>query len=345
MNKIVLVIAVLGSAILYSACSNDIDLAADWKDVPIVYGLLSASDTANYIRVQKAFLDNNKNAFDVAQISDSLYYDNITVRLKNLADPSESYVLNRVDGNLEGFPRESGVFANAPNYLYKLKLPGGESLSAGEEYQLELNRGDDLPLVTATAALVDDIEFRSPSSNPTNADAVKWHNLLRVEWRSKPTAYIFDVILYLHIEEKDVTNPANDRVTTLEWKVVENEIAQASGIGSTAQIRGEVRITGNQLYQYLGSKLEVNPNIARKFLSFDVLAVGGGEAFSEYLEAGNANTGITSTQVIPTFTNLSEGFGIFSSKNSEFHEGYVVNPETIDSIRNNQFSKDLNFQF
>ena len=71
MKKIFLFIAVVTGGIFYSFCSNDIDLTSEWKDIPVVYGLLSKSDTANYIRVEKAFIDNEKSALDLAQIPDS----------------------------------------------------------------------------------------------------------------------------------------------------------------------------------------------------------------------------------------------------------------------------------
>ena len=131
MKKIFLFIAVIASAIFYPSCANDIDLTSEWKDIPIVYGLISASDSINYIRVEKAFIDNDISALDLAQIPDSLYYDDITVQIKSL-DSNNPATFNfvRVDGNLEGFVREEGIFANSPNYIYKLDLPPGELVGA-----------------------------------------------------------------------------------------------------------------------------------------------------------------------------------------------------------------------
>ena len=117
---------------------------------------MSKSESANYFRIEKAFLDNDISALDIAQIADSLYYDDdeITVQLVSLdANNPATYTLFRVDGNEEGFPRESGIFVDAPNYLYKLELPPDEELIGGQEYQLQINRGDDLPLVMATETL------------------------------------------------------------------------------------------------------------------------------------------------------------------------------------------------
>lgn len=342
MKKIFLFIVVIASAIFYPSCANDIDLTSEWRDIPIVYGLISTSDSANYIRVEKAFIDNEISALELAQIPDSLYYENISVQIKSL-DPNNPTTYNfvRVNGNLEGFVREEGIFADSPNYIYKLETSPGELVGA-QDYELMINRGDNTTLVTATEMLVDDIEITKPDNDPDDADPISWEQSgLNIKWRGSNGAQIFDVTLFLHIEEKDQSNPANDRIVTLEWKIEENQPAEYAN----GQVRMDTRLTKTDLFQYLNSNLDVNPTVARQFLSFDLLITGGGQALTDYINTGNANTGITSTQVIPTYSNLSEGFGIFSSRNSQLQEGYVLSGPAIDSIRNNTLTKDLNFQF
>ena len=339
MKKIILFIALVSGAIFYPSCSNDIDLVAEWKDIPIVYGLVSGSEEVNYIRVEKAFLDNDQSAFDIAQIADSLYYDDITVQISG---NGAVYDLVRVDGNAEGFPREEGIFTNAPNYLYKLELPVGELLE-GESYSLNINRGDDLPAVTAQTTLVDEIQFREPNTDPMDEDPIRWVDAgLRVEWRTAATAHIFDVWVYMHIEEEDLSDPANNRIVTLNWKIEENLAQEVSGNGI---VRMDTRLTKSDLFNYLANNLEVNPNIVRRIQSFDLEVIAGGSELADYINTGNANSGITSTQVIPTYSNLSEGRGIFGSKNSAFQEGYTINDVTIDSMQNNPITQNLNFQF
>ena len=341
MKRIIFCFAVAMSALFISNCSNEIDLTTDWKDIPIVYGLVSKNDSLNYIRVEKAFLDGSKNALELAQIPDSLYYDNITVQLKGVHSGTPvTYDLFQVDGNLEGFPREEGIFADAPNYLYKLVLPNGESLIGGEEYTLEINRGDNKDLVTATTTMVSDIEIRDPDTDPDGALPINWvRSGLKVGWRAEFDAHIFDVKIFLNILEQDQSNPGNDQLVTLEWKIEENEPA----VLGTNFVRMDTRLTKLDLFNFLANRLTVDPNITRKFESIDILITAGGVELSDYINAGNANSGITSTQVIATYTNLSEGFGVFSSKNSAIHEGYELATETIDSLQENFRTRDLNF--
>ncbi|MBK8706480.1 MAG: hypothetical protein IPN33_24890 [Saprospiraceae bacterium] len=118
-------------------------LEAEWKDIPVVYAFLDPTDSVHYVRVEKAFLQQGGDAREIAQIADSLYYDNATVQLQKVGS-SQLYTLEKVDGNLEGFPREGGVFATAPNYLYKIRQ-SNINLVGGNEVRFILNRGDDLP--------------------------------------------------------------------------------------------------------------------------------------------------------------------------------------------------------
>ena len=142
-------------AILLSACSNDLNLTSDWKDIPVVYGLLNESDANHYIRVEKAFLDPETSAFLLALEPDSIFYNNVTVFLENV-NSGQQFQLQRVDGNDEGFEKEEGVFASSPNYLYKIDSTSLD-LRGGEEMKLIVNRGDNLPQVTATTIVLDDM--------------------------------------------------------------------------------------------------------------------------------------------------------------------------------------------
>ena len=87
MVKFRLLVVFVVSVLFFSSCDNELKLLDEWKDIPVVYGVLSPNDTAHYIRVEKAFLDPEKSAFEVARIADSLYYpdEQIEVFVKNVS--------------------------------------------------------------------------------------------------------------------------------------------------------------------------------------------------------------------------------------------------------------------
>jgi hypothetical protein len=130
----------------FIACSNDLNLTADYEDIPIIYAMISPDDAAQYFRVEKAFIDPDVSPIELAQIPDSLYYANATVLLTR-ESTGEVVEFQAVDGNEEGIIRDEGVFAMAPNILYKA-LSSQMTFEGGENYLLSVDRGDGRDLVS-----------------------------------------------------------------------------------------------------------------------------------------------------------------------------------------------------
>ena len=53
------------------SCSNELDLVAPHKDIPVVYGILCPSDTAQYIRLERAFIDQSIPATEIYEKRDN----------------------------------------------------------------------------------------------------------------------------------------------------------------------------------------------------------------------------------------------------------------------------------
>ena len=60
MNKIIKsFVAIIVSVVIFTACDNDFDLVTDKVEIPVVYAIINAADTAQYFRVERAFIDEN----------------------------------------------------------------------------------------------------------------------------------------------------------------------------------------------------------------------------------------------------------------------------------------------
>ncbi len=340
--KKIITLSLLLVVIGMQSCSNDFELIDDWKDIPIVYGLLSPIDTAQYIRIEKAFVDPSTSALTIAQNPDSLYYDNISVQLKRESD-GQVYTLNKVDGNAEGYQRESGVFADSPNYLYKIKTDN-INLVGGEEYTLMINRGDNLDVVTASEVLVKDLELKRPTAGDpiqfVNSNTGEYNSEFKVRWLTDRTAHIFDVRLLIHYWINEPNIPTNLR--TLSWIIDSNRKAETDASSDAFQLTTEIEPIA--FYRFLQNNIDASENVNRYFRSIDVIVDAGGQELLNYIDVGQANTGITSSQVIPTYTNLSEGQGVFSAKNQVIGEFYTISGASRDSLRESIFTRKLNFQ-
>ncbi len=328
--------AVLFVLFVLVSCSNEFQLTEDWKDIPIVYGLLNTADTAQYIRVEKAFIDENSSALDLAQIPDSLYYENAEVSIVRTST-GEVFNLTRVDGNDEGYVRETGVFAIAPNYLYKIRseeiFPGNPDLYTGEEYTIQIKRNEDSPLVTATTNLIGKPEMASPAES-SSAITFRPNATTVVSWRSFSGATIFDLTFSLNYVES--INGSMFEQKNLIWKYARN-IRESELVS--------VPIQGEEFFNHLAENIEEDENAIRVFQNVDIIVDSGSDDISEYLSIGQANLGITSSQDIPIYTNMSEGRGLFSSRHR-----FIRNPAlplsgiTKDSLLDGSVTGHLNFQ-
>ena len=77
MKKLFLSLSLLASLAFFNACTTDVDLYADYKDITVIYGLLNATMDTNYVRINRAFSGSNDthiNANEVALIADSCNY-------------------------------------------------------------------------------------------------------------------------------------------------------------------------------------------------------------------------------------------------------------------------------
>lgn len=304
---------------LFFACDNELDLIEEWKDIPIVYGLISSTDTAQYIRVEKAYLDGATSALDLAQIADSLYYDNPSVAIVH---DGLQYQLERVDGNLEGYVRDQGVFAQAPNYLYKIKS-SNIPLVEGDTYTFNLIRNDFTPLVSGETTLVGEPLLRIPSQ--TSSFGFSNLQKTRILWDGGLGAKVFDLTLRCNYRENLVDK-------YVDWKVTK------------ADTNFDVEVLGLEFYSFLAGALVEDPSVSRVFMNIDLIINSGAQEAFEYIQVGQANLGITSSQDIPNYSNLSEGRGLFSSKHLFTRFSIPVTVATRDSIRMGQYTRHLGFQ-
>lgn len=322
------ILSLLTCTALFTSCDNELVVTDNWKDIPVVWALLNKSDTAHYIRLEKAFLDPNTSALDIAQRPDSLYYENATVSLKRVNN-GQVFQLQRVNGDLEGYPRDGGVFAQTPNWLYKIKA-NVINLVIGEKYELVVDRGDGSPVVTAETIILPKPVLRNPVKG--SQLSFKRGSLFTIMWNEMPDAGIFDVKIRFHYQERNPVTGNFYIPKSFEWTVVKNLRAN------------ETQMQGVDFYNQIKANLDVNVESTRIFDSLDIIIWAGGKDLEEYIRITQANFGITSTQDIPRYTNLSEGVGIFDSRNVSYVTGFRLGAVSLDSLRNSSITGNLNFQ-
>lgn len=313
--------------LLLWSCDNEIDLNEEWKEIPVVYAIFNPVDTAQYVRLEKAFLDPNISALEVAQIPDSIYFKDAQVFVKDFKTQKD-YQFTLVDASKDGFPRDSGIFATTPNYLYKSKefhpVPSEQYLF----YALKSNNND--TLTSAVFRIVDDLNLIRPHDNNYIIN-LRYINNFNILWEGGDEKGYYDVNIYFNYKEKNENNGGDWEYKTLKWKA-------GSKITETSY-----RIEGVRFYTFLRDHLTADPAIKRKFLYFDVEVISIGRELKEYIDILHAGSGITTSLQLPNYTNLSNGYGVVSSVNSVKLAGLLAGQLMRDSLRWGIYTKELNF--
>jgi len=329
----------LVSVLTLFSCSNEFELNAPYKDVTVVYGFVDKEDPVHYIRVEKAFIDDETSALEIAKNPDSLYNDNILVEVVRLDKSNQTIVLDRINGDEVGLEREEGIFAQSPNILYGFSLPDDDKLEGQERLQLRISLGDDKEAITAETTIIGDIEFQQ--GRPPQTDmSFQYERNTSIAWFAREGGELFDLVLDVNIQELDPSDNSQFIDRKLEWVVQRNIRRDSDG---APQVK--VDIPGESFYRFLQSELENEPRRQRFFKSIDVNVSAAGQELVDFLDLTLANTGITSAQEVPTFTNLEgDAVGLFTSRKTAIFEVTSLARETRDSLKAGIYTKNLNFQ-
>jgi hypothetical protein len=333
---------------LLAACSTDFDITAPWKQIPVVYGILSPQDTAHYIRVEKAFLDQERSALEVAQIADSLYFDptKVTVYLER-ASNNQRAALTRVDGNLEGYVRDQGPFASQPNWLYKLPAGALGGIEPGITYRLVIEETDGDVIARSQTTIPDDDEFRyrMPTSLlvPTPSITIFPSTEVHVEWQSDPNAVYFDLTFLIPYREYDASGNQIGDEQILEWRAART-IERTERGGTNGTLVGEVDLPGRSFYQFLADNLAPVQGNYRIFRPITLRLDGGGKELQAFYQALSANSGLTGAEFIPITSNIENGIGVFTSKNTFLLSNVTISDKTLDSLAVHPLTQALGFQ-
>lgn len=327
------IFTIIMAVFLLQACDNEVVLEGEWKDIPIVYGFISTSDTAHYIRIEKAYLEQGGDALEIAQIADSIYYNNLNVSLKR-TETGQEYILEKVDGNLEGYVKEEGVFANDPNYLYKIKA-SDINLEGEEEIELLIERENpNLDVINAKTVMLSPFVFNNnaPANPMTTGEDER---TVTVRWSVGEEAKVFDLsMIFYYAESIDGTNWMNKSIT---WNITDR-IENPEGF---SQVKYDFK--SKEFYQFIGNNIDIDATKQRKFIDFTFKVSGAGQELLDYLDISDANLGLTGANQTPTYTNISEGRGIFTSRNVQTRTGMGLTAVSLDSLYNGRFTRALNF--
>jgi hypothetical protein len=134
MNKNRFKTHVLGFMVLLglASCTTDFELNAPPKDIWVVFGVLNANDTVQYIRVSRAFLPES-NALEYAREVD----ESVKGLQVKLSGGGQELIATEID-SVPKNPQDGTFFPYTT--LYKLETAGSSALKGNERYDLEIRQ-------------------------------------------------------------------------------------------------------------------------------------------------------------------------------------------------------------
>lgn len=334
MNRTMRLVVILGIASLVS-CDNTFEVNAPKQEIPVVYGLLDAGEETHFIRLERAFISEDVSALEVAQNPDSIYYSGASMTLTDAN--GTVFPLEMVDATDEGFPRNEGVFVNTPNYIYKIDQ-SEINLTSNETVTLDVDLGtNEDGVFQVSTQLVDEVKFVRPNQMteapyeivPNRDSRIIWDHIDEEEDR------VFQFWFTFYYQEGDPNTGSFEEksIRTYLGEIVDNDANDDAD---------QLDFSGESLFNLIGSNIETSNNLVRVIGDVEIEVIAGGTEIAEALKIENANTGITSSQESPVFSNIPNGLGIFSSRRRHAVRVPLTNISR-DSIRNNVNTRDLNF--
>lgn len=365
--KLKFVVAFLLGIVLCTqySCSNEIEVIGVWKDIPVVYGVISSQDSVHYIRVERAYLPPNQSALDVAKIPDSLYFDpnEVDVEMYFITGSDDTLLWPRpfVRVNLadEGIVRDSGIFQHNPSYAYKTTGVSGNA------YLLKINNrktGNVFYARTESVRSLNTSIFTIPSYSLTPLKPIAWrsvnfqgdevYNSLTVEMTGNGFASIYDYKFRFHYKEYEVDNqgvqiPGSIVDKSAEWTAASDFIPVTAN--QTKQI-----VNGETFYQFLGNTLSnvTGTNTRRCAGYLEVYIDGASASVRDYILARKSNDGFVGG-LYPSdpYSNIQDGFGFFGTSDRLERPDRPSDPRlmrmsalTYEHLRVSEFTKDLGFE-
>ncbi|MBK9731964.1 MAG: DUF4249 family protein [Chitinophagaceae bacterium] len=330
-----LLAATILSTLIYS-CKTDFNVTSDWEDIAIVYGLLDPTDSAQYIKVNKAYLDKTTSALEIAQIPDSLYYQHITVQLQQYQNGvlKKTIDMEKVDGNLEGYVKDTGIFAASPNYLYKTK----EVIDQNSSYHLIITESDNGKVISSETEIINDFTVLRPTpSQKVNFFPGDEYN---GQFISAKDAKIYGLIIRFNYREVNVADPSVFTDKYIDWEIFTTKRSNSTGGGQTI----DYDIPGDGFYSFVNSQLTDDVTIYRQALNFDFMFSAGGETLDTYNQVAIAQQGLTSGNIQPEYTNIENGLGLFSCRFYKTIYKVQIDDHTIDTLACSPITKHLRFE-
>ena len=328
-------------SLLFSGCDNTLDILDEYKETPIIYGLLNKNDTVHYVRIQKGFLGEG-NALLMAQYTDSIYYDTskVDVNIYSILNGQQTdTILLKPTFSKE---KEEGLFTDEKHRLYQLflqeringiiNLKPYFKLKTDATYRFEFKNKTTGLTTFATTNLVESISQQSlfPSSKINLASDYPYN----IKIGSAKNGKVYGLIMRFKYKEfKPGATVGTDKYIDF---YLENLLSTTTNGGQSLTFL----IDGGSFFSYLKQRIPKDNTVSRPigYVAADFIFTVGTPDLYNYIQV---NAPGNTVNYIPEYTNLSNGKGIFTSRWSSTVYNMKFNTPSQDSLLSGKFTAGL----
>lgn len=290
-------ISIISLVISFLGCKNDLKINAPYKDMAVIFCFLDQNEPIQYIRIEKLYQNSASSSTSAgAQITDSLYFDTLIVKIINIVK-NDTFNCYRVDT----IPKNNGFFSSGRNTIYATSIP--KNNTDPEVYQLLVINPKNNKTFTSQTSLVKDaiIEYRKIAIRLSPAS-----HSFPFRFHSGNNAFLYDLIVRYQYKEMDAADTSIFEIKTVDYYIARSSIyPQNSDCYSSVNSRTYL--------DFLKTKVLKDDSKKRKTIGITYQAYGGSQEFLRYLELTKPGIGIV--QKNTEYTNISNGLGIFTSRN------------------------------
>ena len=339
MNRIIVICLI---SLFAWSCDNEIDVSADWKEVPVIYGLIDPAASFNYIRINRAYLNEEGDALTFAKESDSLNFEALTVVVTEFEDGIEKNTIQfeRILGDTIGLTKDEGIFADQPNILYRSDYKFKNSdFRTTVEYRLLVVNDESGKVYRSTTFSPGFVEAKSPirTSRRTINISDRENSAIAITYVEGPFVKSYDLVVRFRYEEFDSATPSITRTDSVDWVVFKNKETKRL----TGYYEQSVITFGEIFYQLLAASIDEDPDKRRRPLDMAFIYYGGTEDLFTYINVNKPSIGIV--QKKPEFTNIENGLGIFAGRYVSWYDNVEMRNEMKLNLKDSPITEPLNF--
>jgi len=279
------------------SCKKEVELLDDYKDSPIVYGIIDAADSISYIRIQKTYLSKG-DIFEDAQIPDSNVYNyKLDISIK-----SGNNIINFDTTTLH--IKEYGTFfsPDIPVYWAVTK----NLLDVNLPLELEIKNPKTGNIAKSTTHFTDatNVQFIRP------VFSILLEEDFKIEFETAPDVWVYQLVVRYHYMEM-LPNDSSSQ----EYKYIDI----VSQVERSINANGGDVISFNFSIDYFFKSLidNVSPSdeIERYIGDFEFIVNTTETPFYTYYRSVQPNNSILEHP--KTYTNIENGYGLFVGKSSK----------------------------